>query len=921
MAHTTTSTTAEPTVQERITARAFAQMVAMIHVANQREDKQTGDPKVGGHPASCASSMHVLAALHLEVREPQDWVCCKPHASPVDHTLHHLLGLFRHDPAVDWFDGPGDGSRFSDEESENAMWGLRQFPSKERPQTFQSYHAATDPDHWHFLPSGTVGIPPVCSGYLALAHRYAQDHGWEVPEDAHFWSLIGDSEFREGSLLEAMPDFGERMLGNVTWIVDYNRQNLDGTRIPNERGLKSMDCDRIEETARANGWKVIQLRHGRLREELFEREGGDCLREVLERGLSDYEFQMLVLKRDPDRIRRLWKEKCPGIEALLDEMEDEEVLRVLLDLGGHDYAKVVEALRSSKEDPEEPYVLIAHTFKGWGLDCIADPANHSTLPPEEEVQRLLAEHGLDLERPFRRFDESSEEGAFLKERREAFLEAREEHDELARRNREKVSQAIEEVGGVPDTFDIDLSMFPVIHTQWMWGQIAAKLVRIGSYSQAEAREAPQKELSEDEKRWAPSAEHVMTMSPDVGSSTNISPTMDDRVYGTSQEEQRDLRRELEIKVKHPELLAHTDPWTRHIRFEIAEANCMSAMGAFGKMGAYVGLPFTPIMTVYDFFVKRALDQLYYDVYWGAEFILMGTPSGVTLSPEGAQHSWKSDIQMPNLVTWEPAFAIEMDWIFCDAIRRRMEGRNEGRQGVYVRAVTRGIPQKLMLERVRAQPGNQDRDDDELLAGVREHCLAGAWKLIDRSGEEGYEPGDNVVNVFVMGAPVTEAVAASDQLLERGVFADVIVVSSQDLLLGIQAHEDGDRHLRETLGVTGDLHAVEGTGESEAGLVSIAGRRVPAVAVCDGESGLLDNIGSVVGVQQVTLGVRKFSKCGRPADVYGYQHLDADSIALACGEVLSRTALEDLRVDRDLLERMAGRSEREKPDWRELWPEG
>ena len=84
-------------VLESITTRAFAQAMAMIYIANHRDDKQAGDPKVGGHPASCASSMHILSALHLDVREPQDFVCCKPHASPVDHALHHLIGLLRHD--------------------------------------------------------------------------------------------------------------------------------------------------------------------------------------------------------------------------------------------------------------------------------------------------------------------------------------------------------------------------------------------------------------------------------------------------------------------------------------------------------------------------------------------------------------------------------------------------------------------------------------------------------------------------------------------------------------------------------------------------------------------------------------------------------------------------------------------------------
>ena len=255
------------------------------------------------------------------------------------------------------------------------------------PTVFQSYHARTDPDHFHFLPSGTVGIPPVVSGYLALAYRYAADHGYEVPQNAQFWSLIGDSEFREGSLLEAMPDLAERLLGNVTWIIDYNRQNLDGTRIPNERGLEGADCDRIERTALANGWRVIQVRHGKLRREVFRRDGGDALREVLEKGLSDYEFQMLVLKRDPRRVREFCIEKHPGCRQLVEDMSDDEVLRVLLDLGGHCLETMVDALRRSRVESEEPYMVIAHTLKGWGLECLADPANHSTLRGRRKSSR------------------------------------------------------------------------------------------------------------------------------------------------------------------------------------------------------------------------------------------------------------------------------------------------------------------------------------------------------------------------------------------------------------------------------------------------------------------------------------------------------------------------------------------------------
>jgi pyruvate dehydrogenase E1 component len=67
-------------------------------------------------------------------------------------------------------------------------------------------------------------------------------------------------------------------------------------------------------------------------------------------------------------------------------------------------------------------------------------------------------------------------------------------------------------------------------------------------------------------------------------------------------------------------------------------------------------------------------------------------------------------------------------------------------------------------------------------------------------------------------------------------------------------------------------------------------------------------------------VRKFSKCGRPDEVFRYQHLDRDSIVEACGQALSETALEDLVVPRELLDRLASGERPARRDWRELWPE-
>ncbi|MGE3175571.1 MAG: pyruvate dehydrogenase [Planctomycetota bacterium] len=923
---------------ERIARRAFAHMVAMIHVANEREDADKTDPKVGGHPAACASSLDFLATLHLLVREPGDFVCCKPHASPVDHALHHALGLFRHHDSGEWF---------TEQESEAVMHRLRSFSHDGAP-VFQSYHAEADPDSWRFLPSGSVGIPPVAAVYLSLAYRYARQHGWDIDEP-HFWCMMGDSEFREGSLLEVLPEVAERELGNVTWIVDYNRQNLDGTRIPNQRGLKGTDADRIERTARANGWHVIQLRHGRFRQEVFAKKGGAALQKVLEDGLSDYQFQALLWKRDAAAMRDACIAADKACKPVVEALDDDQMVRLWYDLGGHDHQLIAQAFAECKQDKATPTLVVAHTVKGRGLRCVAANGNHSALPDQDEVEAILQAEGLSLDRPFQRLPADGDAGRYARQRGETMRLGIEALQTQAQANREQVAASIEQVGGVPRDLEINLKLAPITHTQWMWGQLAAKLVRIGVFDELQragkehkAGKAP----TEQEARWNPIADLMMTMAPDVGTSTNINPAMDEKIFGPRQENwehKLDLHERL-----RPELAPTDEAWTRHIRFEIAEANCMSAVGSFGKMGWFAGIPFLPMMTVYDFFIKRALDQLYYDLYWNSSFILVGTPSGVTLAPEGAQHSWKSDIQIPNLITWEPAFAIEMEWILCDAIQRHFENDNKGRSGVLVRAVTRALHQDLLTKWLRrqaqfktdlpadaqlgltAQDGGLNeaevphRKDHEILPVVRAHALRGGYRLIDWRGYRGYQPGENVVNLFVMGALVPEAVAAAELLLDRGVYANVVVVTSPDLLCGELGRKDGFEHLTRTLGIDGALHlrpAGQRGGEvlGPGDVVDLAGRRVPVVSVHDGEIGLLDNLGSILGVRQQARAVVKFSKSGTPAHIYRYHGLHPEGIAEACGQALAETALEQVRLSGSALQLLGRQPEQAPTAWQELWP--
>lgn len=914
---------AQRPVLESIAKRAHALATRMIYEANHRSDKEKGDPKVGGHPSASASALHIMGALHLIVKSGFDHIANKPHASPTDHSYNYLLDLFL----------KPDLSALTLEEANQAMMGLRAY-SKNGEYVFQSYHSAYDSDHHNFFPSGTVGIPPVKAGYLALAYRFAQDHGYDVPQ-AHFWALSGDSEFREGSMYEAVPDFADREIGNLTWIVDYNRQSLDGHRIVNEKIMDGTDADRIERTMASNGWEVIQVRHGAIRQNLFKKPGGDAFKKFLENDLRDYELQALLLVQDMKALKKGIIKEHPQMKKFLDSVADQELYQALRDFGGHDIVLMAQAMLQSKKSKRKPTIIIAHTLKGWGLRNAAQPGNHSSLQTEEEVQELQTKQKMTA--MFERFAPSTAEGKYLKTRGTQLLnEIREQHA-LKDKNQNLFANQIQKMGGIPETLDINTKMTSYPHTQWMLGQLTAKLTRIANTALNEKDlKAGQKPLGDFEKAWKTAAELFMTMAPDVGTSTNLNPAMDGKIFGAPVVV--DIEAELGVKdTKLPDLVPGEEVSDRFLRFEIAEGNVMSCVGAFGKMRDIVGVPIMPLMTVYDFFIKRALDQFFYNLYWKSSFICVGTPSGVTLSPEGAQHGWKSDLQIPNQITWEPFFCQELDWIFCHTIKQHLLNENTGRSGALLRLVTRGAEQKDFLHYLKKQrrfKTNLDNNsalsraefplegavneeqietvaEADIFSQVRENVLNGAYYLIDYRGYAGYEPGDNVVNIFSMGSPTTEAIKASEKLLSQGIYANVIVVTSSDLLVGNLAHDTAYQWLKQGLEINSNLFIHKTAGSDSMTpevLVTIAGRRIPVVSVHDGEPGLLDNIGSILGVRQESCAVRKHSKCGRPSDIYHFQNIDAEAITQAVNKVLSETALEQVIVRDSVLKEVADSAE-------------
>lgn len=909
---------AKPTKKtlDTIVQRAHYLANQMIFMANNRKDKQKGDPKIGGHSSGSSSAIHITGALHMLVKSGFDHIANKPHASPADHAYSYLLDL-----QLDKKNQP-----LSTEDKNTAMAGLRAFSQNGEP-VFQSYHSAYDPDCHNFFPSGTVGIPPVNAGYLALAYRFTKDHGYKTP-DAHFWAIIGDSEFREGSLFEAVPDFAERELGNLTWIVDYNRQSLDGHRITNQEVMSGTDAYRIERTMAANGWEVIHVQHGNLRLEAFKKTGGKELQEWMENKLTDYELQSLLLVKDPrELVKFLEKNHKKEIGTYLKAEKPENIYAMIRDFGGHDIFALEKAMQDSKKSTNRPTMIIAHTLKGWNLEMAAQQGNHSSLPSLSEMESLRESTGLDKETYFGSFDKKTTEAKFLATRGKDLLKEIHKQHSIKEENEKVFTEKA--TAEWPTSLDINLKMASYPHTQWMLGQLTAKFTRIANTPLNEKNLVKgQKPLNERELAWKEQAELFVSMAPDVGTSTNLNPAMDGKIFGAIETE--DFETELDVKNrKLPDLIPGEDNSDRFLRFEIAEANVMSCVGSFGKIKDLLGIPLLPLMTVYDFFIKRAHDQYFYDLYWNSSFICAGTPSGVTLSPEGAQHGWKSDFQIPGQVTWEPFFCRELDWIFCESVKRHYTGDNKDRNGVLVRGVTRGIQQKDFAKYLKRQTCFKVSDetlclsdyplanatdestisnisDDEMFEMIRQDVLEGGYKLIDYDGYANYEPGDNVVNIFALGALGTEAIDASNKLLAEGIYANVIIVTSPDLLIGNLGEVNGYNHLKNKLGINSALHLqpqFDGS-MNHADLLTVSGKRIPIVSVHDGEPGLLDNIGSIIGTKQEALAVRKHSKCGRPVDIYKFHGIDGDSVVAASKKVLAETALEEVRVSQDLLRQIS-----------------
>jgi pyruvate dehydrogenase E1 component len=750
----------------------------MIHNANHLRPK-ADSMKVGGHQASCASMVTLMTALYFDTLNPADRVAVKPHAGPVFHAIQYLMG------------------RQSLEKMRNfrGFGGVQSYPSRTK-----------DTDDVDFS-TGSVGLGVAITAFASMIQDYVRAKAWSQTTEGRMIALVGDAELDEGNIYECLQEGWKHGLRNCWWIIDYNRQSLDGVV---REGLS----DRIGGIFETFGWDVVTLKYGALQQVAFAEPGGEALRAWID-ACPNQLYAALTFQGGAAWRKRLTDELADQghVTALLDRRTDAELAELMENLGGHCLKSVRDAFAAARKH-DRPTVFVAYTIKGWGTPLAGHKDNHAGLMTPAQMDGFRQ---LMKVRPGHEWDRA--EGVGLTEAQLDAILARVPFNTGPR----KTTAAQIPVPALTAPTDEEIS------TQAAFGKIMDQIAAGTS----------------------PLADRIVTTSPDVTVSTNLGPWVNRRGLFALQDRPDTFR---------DEKVASVQKWAfsakgQHIELGIAEMNLMLMLGAAGLSHSLFGERLIPVGTLYDPFISRGLDALNYACYQDARFLLVATPSGVSLAPEGGAHQSIATpligMSQDGLASFEPAFADElaviMEWAFAYMQRdgNKAEGadwqREAGGGSVYLRLSTRSIEQPR-------------RKADAIRQGV----IDGAYWL--------REPGPNAeVVIAYQGTVATEAIAAAGALAEGRRDVGILAVTSADRLnAGWQAAQ------------TARINGRVSTSHIEQLLAPIP-RDCLLVTVIDGHPATLSWLGSVHGHRVAGLGVEHFGQTGTVADLYRHFGIDRNSI--------------------------------------------
>src|SRR6266849_4272822 len=611
----------------------------------------------------------------------------------------------------------------------------------------QSYPSRTkDIDDVDFS-TGSVGLGVAMTLFSSLVQDYVRlkNLADDQRPTGRMVALVGDAELDEGNIFEALLEGWKHDVRNLWWVIDYNRQSLDAV-------VSDRLFGRIDALFEMFGWRVVTLKYGRLLQAAFARPDGDHLREWID-SCPNSLYSALVYKGGEGWREHLRRDlnRYPGIRAILEEHDDPALAQLMTNLAGHDMGSVLEAFHAVTDD--QPTCFIAYTIKGYGLPFAGHKDNHAGLMNKQQMalfqQSMAVPAGAAWE-PFAGL-------ALRPEQLADFLAT----VPLARAGSRQLQTPPIEVPA-----ELPVPRGRTQSTQEAFGRILGGLAASDSAL----------------------AGRIVTTSPDVTVSTNLGAWVNRRgIFDRA--ERADIFREEKVISAQRWVMA---PQGQHIELGIAESNLFLNLAALGLAGPLFGARLLPIGTLYDPFIKRGLDALNYALYQDARFILVATPSGITLAPEGGAHQSAVEpligLGQPGLMAFEPAYADELAvllrWAF-DEIQR------ETGESVYLRLSTRPIEQPQRA----------------LDAALSEAIVAGAYWL--------REPApDAELAIAYCGAVAPEAIAAHQAICDDLPGTGLLAITSPGRL-----HRDWRRAL--AAGETGAAERLLAQLRPGAALVTVA----------------------------------------------------------------------------------------------------
>ena len=658
----------------------------------------------------------------------------------------------------------------------------------------QSYPSRTkDSDDVDFS-TGSVGLGVAITLFASIAQDFVRlkKLAPEQRPPGRMVALVGDAELDEGNVFEALLEGWKHDVKNLWWVIDYNRQSLDS--IVNDRLF-----NRIDTLFEMMGWRVVVLKYGQKLEAAFARPDGEHLRDWID-ACPNSLYSTLVYKGGGVWREHLQRDlnRYPGIRRILDEHDDESLNRLMTNLAGHDMAAVLEAFHAVQDD--KPTCFIAYTIKGFGLPFAGHKDNHAGLMNPDQMALFKEQMRIPSGGEWDRFAGLDLASGVLEE----FLA---KVPFAAERERQYHAAPV----SVPA---LAVPTGPTLSTQEAFGRILNDLA--GGTTELASR--------------------IVTTSPDVTVSTNLGGWVNRRgIFHHA--EIADVFRDEKVVSAQRWAMA---PAGQHLELGIAEHNLFLMLAALGLTAPLFGARLLPIGTLYDPFINRGLDALNYGCYQDSRFMVVATPSGLTLAPEGGAHQ---SINTPligmgqaGLAAFEPAYADELAELMGWAFRHMQDEESGG--SVYLRLSTRQLK----------QPERAMTDD------LRDGIIGGAYWAVPPV------PGADLAIAYC-GAVVEEAITAHRALLEDVPGAGLLAVTSPDRL-----HADWLEKRR----------AGQGGGLAERLLADLA-PDAALVTVIDGHPAALSWLGSAGRLRVEPLGVERFGQSGDIPDLYREYGLDAEAI--------------------------------------------